>query len=255
MLHAVVKAGEGDFDHKIRVLSNDEIGVLGDMGNAMLKGLAERERIRETFGKYVTPEIRDQILAGKIPLNGERREATLLFSDLRDSTSYVEETPPEEVIKSMREYFTVMQHAIRRHRGLVLQYVGDEVEAVFGIPIACKDHADSAIQAAIDMRESLAKFNDARISEGKPPFAHGIGIYSGMVLAGNTGSEDRLSYTLIGNTVNLASRIQGLTKDFHWDILVSEETKNKVQASYRMEKAPPGTIKGYSRPVTVYRIL
>jgi len=255
MLGVVDRVKVGDFSQRIAVTSNDELGILGDAGNDMIQGLADRERIREAFGKYVTPEIRDQILAGRIPVDGERREATLLFSDLRAFTSYVEENTPEEVIRSMREYFTAMQGAIRKHRGLVLQYVGDEIEAVFGVPIQDRSHADHALLAALEMRKSLTELNEARVAQGKTPFRHGIGIYTGTVLAGNTGSEDRLSYTLIGNTVNLASRIQGLTKDLHWDILVSRETVEKLGRSFLLQEESSRTIKGYSVPVTVHKLL
>lgn len=255
MLGVVDRVKMGDFTQRIAVTTNDELGVLGDAGNAMIQGLADRERIRETFGKYVSPEIRDQILAGRIPVNGERREATLLFSDLRAFTSYVEETAPEEVIRSMREYFTAMQGAIRKHGGLVLQYVGDEIEAVFGVPIQDGDHAEHALLAAIEMRKSLEKLNGERVRQGKIPFRHGIGIYTGTVLAGNTGSDDRLSYTLIGNTVNLASRIQGLTKDLQWDILVSRETVEKLGRPFQLHGESARVIQGYSMPVTVYRLM
>ena len=192
----------GDFTQRVTVLSNDEIGQLGDAANAMVKGLAERERIKDAFGKYVTPEIRDEILNGRIPLQGERRIATLLFSDLRDFTSYVEKTSPEEVIRSMREYFTVMENAIRKYDGLVLQYVGDEIEAAFGIPIHRKKHAERAVLAALEMRKSLDALNQKRKKAEKPAFKHGIGIHTGIVLAGNTGSEQRLSYAMTGDTVN-----------------------------------------------------
>ena len=255
MLRVVEKVEHGDFTQKVKVLSNDEIGVLGDAGNDMIRGLSDRERIREAFGKYVTPEIRDQILAGRIPLNGERTEATMLFSDLRDFTSYVEENSPEEVIRSMRAYFTDMEKAIRAHKGLVLQYVGDEIEAVFGVPLRDECHTDKALLAALEMRKSLEELNKLRLEEGKNPFRHGIGIHTGEVLAGNTGSEDRLSYALIGDTVNLASRIQGLTKIFHCDILVSEQTVKGLRNSFQIEKESPHMVKGYSKPITVYRIL
>jgi class 3 adenylate cyclase len=255
MLGIIESVKGGDFSQRIRVLSNDEIGVLGDAGNAMIAGLAERERIRDTFGKYVTPEIRDEILAGRIPLDGERRLATLLFSDLRGFTSYVEENVPEEVIKSMRAYFTAMQKAIRMHQGLVLQYVGDEIEAVFGVPLGYADHADKAVLAALEMRKRLEELNSTRMKEGKTPFSHGIGIHTGIVLAGNTGSEDRLSYALIGDTVNLASRIEQLTKALRCDILVSEETVKRLENTFQMKAETPQKIKGYSRPLTVYRLL
>jgi class 3 adenylate cyclase len=255
MLGVIHKLRDGDFNQRIAVLSNDEIGTLGDAGNDMIAGLAERERIRETFGKYVTPEIRDQILEGRIPLDGERAEATLLFSDLRGFTSFVEANDPKEVIRGMRDYFTAMRKAIRSHGGLVLQYVGDEIESVFGVPVKCDDHKEKAILAALEMRERLEVLNDERTRVGKVPFGHGIGIHTGSVLAGNTGSEDRLSYALIGDTVNVASRIGGLTKLFECDILVSQETALGLLDSFRMEKKPTQMVKGYSKPVTVYRIL
>jgi class 3 adenylate cyclase len=255
MLSMIEKVKAGDFSQRIRVLSNDEIGVLGDAGNAMIAGLAERERIRDTFGKYVTPEIRDQILAGNIPLNGERRLATLLFSDLRGFTNYVEENSPEEVIRSMRTYFTAMQGAIRMHEGLVLQYVGDEIEAVFGVPLDYEGHADKAILAALEMTRKLEELNRIRMKEGKAPFSHGIGIHTGVVLAGNTGSEDRLSYALIGDTVNLASRIEQLTKGFDCDILVSEETVKRLKNTFQMKQEIPQMVKGYSKPISVYKVL
>ena len=255
MLAITEEVKNGDFSQRVRVLSNDEIGILGDAGNAMISGLAERERIRDTFGKYVTPEIRDEILAGRIPLDGERRVATLLFSDLRGFTSYVEANAPEEVIKSMREYFTAMQRAIRMHKGLVLQYVGDEIEAVFGVPLGYEDHADKALMAALEMRKSLEELNSARVKEGKLPFSHGIGIHTGMVLAGNTGSDDRLSYALIGDTVNLASRIEQLTKGLQCDILLSDETVRVLGNSFQLKREIPQMVKGYSRPLTVYTVL
>ena len=255
MLRVVEKVKTGDFTQRVTVLSNDEIGQLGDAANAMVEGLAERERIRDAFGKYITPEIRDEILNGRIPLKGERRMATLLFSDLRDFTPYVEKSSPEEVIRSMREYFTVMENAIRKYDGLVLQYVGDEIEAVFGVPLQQEKHAERAVLAALEMRRSLDALNQEREGEGKPPFKHGIGIHTGTVLAGNTGSDQRLSYALIGDTVNLASRIEKLTKAFGCDILVSEETAGALHHAFPLKGEGPQEIKGYSKPMPLYRLL
>ena len=255
MLGIVEKVRGGDFTQRIRVLSNDEIGILGDTGNDMIRGLADRERIRDTFGRYVTPEIRDQILAGGIPLSGERKEATLLFTDLRDFTSYVEQNDPEEVIRSMRDYFTAMERSIRKHQGLVLQYVGDEIEAVFGVPLPYAGHTDRAVLAALELRRNLEELNKDRIKKGKVPFRHGIGIHAGDVLVGNTGSEERLSYALIGDTVNVASRIEGLTKEFRCDILVSEEAVKRLKGSFNLKRELPTEIKGFSRPVTVFQVI
>lgn len=166
----------------------------------------------------------------------------------------MEENEPEEVIRSLRSYFTAMRHAIRKHQGLVLQYVGDEIEAVFGVPLPYAGHADKAIEAAIEMRKNLERLNVGRTKIGKPPFRHGIGIHTGEVLAGNTGSTDRLSYTLIGRTVILASRIEQLTKRIPCDILISEETVKRLTNPYSLTKSLPQSIQGYSKPVTVYSI-
>jgi class 3 adenylate cyclase len=255
MLRVIKQVKGNDFTPRIRVISNDEIGILGDTGNTMIRGLADRKRIRETFGRYATPEIRDLILSGDIPVDGELRTATLLFSDLRGYTPYVEENPPEEVIRSTRDYFTAMQQAIRKHNGLVLQFVGDEIEAVFGVPIDHPEHADNALLAALEMRKRLDMLNEQRSGQGKPLFAHGIGICTGQVLAGITGSDNRQSYTLIGSTVNLASRIEQLTKKVGWDILVSGETVAGLTQAFPLKEEQPHPVKGYSKPVTVYRLL
>ncbi|MBW1785703.1 MAG: adenylate/guanylate cyclase domain-containing protein [Deltaproteobacteria bacterium] len=254
MLEKIEKIRQGDYNSPIRVVSNDEIGILGDGGNRMIRGLEERETIRAAFGQYVTPEIRDEILSGRIPLEGERRDATVLFADLRNFTPFVESNPPEEVIAGMRAYFTAMHRAIRRQGGLVLQFVGDEIEAVFGVPLPSDDHADAALRAALDMRRALADLNAERSAQGKPTFAHGIGIHSGSVLAGNTGSEEQSAYALIGNTVNVASRIQGLTKELACDILISRETLDRLSQSCQTEAHAPRSIKGYSKTVTVYGV-
>jgi class 3 adenylate cyclase len=247
--------GMGDFDQRVQIKRNDEIGDLGSAFNDMAEGLSEREKIRETFGKYVTPEIRDEILSGRIPLEGEMRMATVLFCDLRDFTPYVEGHSPEEVIKGLRSYFTAMEKAISLNNGLVLQYVGDEIDTVFGVPLWYEDHAQKAIMAALEMRSILEELNRTRTAEGLTPFRHGIGIHTGEVLAGNTGSEDRLSYTLIGNTVNLTSRIEGLTKKFKCDILASEETVKRLTGSFNLKKEPPQMVKGYSKPITIYQVI
>ena len=245
----------GDFDHRVSIRRNDELGDLGIAFNRMAVGLAERDSIRETFGKYVSPEIRDEILSGRIPMDGEKRMATLLFSDLRDFTTFVERSSSEEVVYGMRSYFTAMEQAIRKNDGLVLQYVGDEIESVFGVPLWCEDHAEKAVMAAIEMRKHLEALNRERRREGLMPFRHGIGIHTGEVIAGNTGSENRPSYALIGDTVNLASRIQDLTKEYHCDILASEETVKQLKKPFRLKTETARTVKGYSKPIVVYQVI
>lgn len=254
MLKLIGRVRDEDYDVQIPVVSNDEIGVLGDAGNVMIRGLAERARIHTAFGRYVTPEIRDEILAGRIPFHGERRYATVLFSDLRGFTPFVEDHSPEEVMTSLREYFTSMHACIRDHRGLVLQFAGDQIEAVFGVPIPFEEHADAAIQAALAMREALEALNSKRAGEGKATFAHGIGIHSGKVLVGNSGSEEQSAYALIGNAVNVASRIEKLTKDLKSDILVTNETLSAAKGIYPAQPRGDHRVKGYSKSVFIYAV-
>lgn len=255
MVEATEQVEQGEYSVRINVVSADAIGRLGDAGNSMIKALGDRERIRTTFGKYVTPEIRDEILSGRIPEMGERRVATVMFADLRGFTSFVEENDAEEVMSGMRAYYTAMHRVIRSHRGLVLQFVGDQIEAAFGVPVAFEDHAEQAVSAALAMRRALAELNHQRSREGRPEFAHGVGIHTGPVLAGNSGSEDQLAYALIGSTVNVASRIQDLTKTWEWDILVSRAAADGLTPGHRLEDGQSCLVKGYSQPVLIYRLV
>jgi class 3 adenylate cyclase len=252
---AMAEVERGRLDGHAPVVSTDEIGAVAEGFNRMLQGLRDRERVKETFGKYVTPEVRDEILAGRIRGEGELTEATVLFADLRDFTPWVEATEPREVVRDLNAYFTEMDGAIRAHHGLVLQFIGDEIEAVFGAPIATADHALMAVRAAVEMRARLRAWNARREAAGKPALRHGIGIHTGTVLAGNIGGAERLSYALVGDPVNLASRIQGLTKDLKADILISDATRSRLDDAVPVEELPAVRVKGRAVEVTVYRVV
>jgi adenylate cyclase len=241
----------GDLDARVRVTTNDEIGYSGEVINEMAEGLEERELIKETFGKYVSDEVRDEILSGRIPLDGEAREATVLFADLRDFTPMVESTPPKEVVQVLNRYFRRMEAAVHRHSGLVLQYIGDEIEAVFGAPVYRADHPTDAVRTALEMRERLSRLNEELSAQDHPTLRHGIGIHSGRVVAATIGSPHRLSYALVGDTVNVASRLQGLTRELGTDILLSRETAERLIEPFPLKTFPPARVKGRSRPVEI----
>jgi adenylate cyclase len=245
----------GNLDARAAVVSNDEIGGLAAGFNRMLAGLKERDFVKDTFGKYVTREIRDEILAGRVGLEGEQREVTVLFADLRDFTPWVEATEPREVVRELNRYFGEMEAAVRAHGGLVLQFIGDEIEAVFGAPVPAADHARRAVRAALDMRARLDAFNAPRAAAGKRPLRHGIGVHTGTVLAGNIGSGERLSYALVGDTVNLASRIQDLTKSAGADILISGTTRAALDGGVGMTPLPAARVKGRSAEVEVFAVV
>jgi class 3 adenylate cyclase len=252
---AMAEVEQGNLQVRCPVVSHDEIGRVTEGFNRMLEGLRERERIRDAFGRYVTREIRDEILAGRVTLDGQAREVTILFADLRDFTTWVEAHDPREVVRDLNAYFTFMEAAIREHHGLVLQYIGDEIEAVFGAPVPHPEHPAQAVRAALEMRRRLAAWNAERVGTGRPLLRHGIGIHTGRVLAGNIGSPDRLSYALVGDPVNVASRIQGLNKDFGSDILVSAATARGIAAPPPLEPLAAVMVKGRTSAVEVYRVV
>lgn len=250
---AMERVGRGDLETRAAVVSTDEIGAVAEGFNRMVAGLRERERTRETFGKYVSPEVRDEILAAGAPMEGHRREVTILFSDLRDFTPWVESQPAEDVVRDINAYFTLMEGAIRAHGGLVVQFIGDEIEAVFGAPVAEPRHADHAVAAALEMCRRLETWNESRRANGAIILRHGIGIHTGDVIVASIGSPERLSYALVGDPVTLASRIQGLTKEVGGDVLVSGDTVRRLKERVSLEALPAARVKGRLAEVEVYR--
>jgi class 3 adenylate cyclase len=252
-LNAMEGVAQGKYDTRVPVVSNDEFGLIATKTNDMISGLEERDQCQISFGKYVTPEISEKILRREISPEGETCTVTMLFCDLRGYTPFVEKKDPEEVVRFLNAYFTEMEQAIRKHNGIVLQYIGDEIEAVFGYPIREPLHAEKAVSAALEMRKALTQLNSTRKASGEAPIRHGIGIHTGPVLAGSVGSPDRLVYAMVGDTVNTASRIQDLNKQFETDILLSHATKALLQEDqFKLTSLGESTVKGKTQSITIY---
>ena len=253
--NAIKEVENNNLDTRVDIQSNDELGDVAEGFNLMIKSLNESQKLRESFGKYVCKEIRDEIIAGNASLDGEMKRVTLLFSDLRNFTGLVEKNHPRHVVKIMNQYFNEMTLAVKDHKGLILQYVGDEIEAVFGAPTGYDDHPEMAVKAALDMRSRLEHLNKKFKRQGFEPLAHGIGIHSGSVLAGNIGSKERRSYALVGDTVNSVSRIEGLTKKYGCDIILSQTTCNLLTGLYSTQQLDPVNVRGRKEELIVYKLL
>jgi adenylate cyclase len=254
-LSAMERVAGGDYGEQVPVMSNDEFGVIASKTNEMIKGLQERDACRSSFATYMTPEVSEKILKGEISKEGEMCRVSILFCDLRGYTPFVEKRDPTEVVEFLNAYFTEMERSIRENNGIVLQYIGDEIEAVFGYPLPEPDHARKAVTAALDMRRRLERLNEDRTARGKEPVRHGIGIHSGEVLAGSVGSPDRLVYAMVGDTVNVASRIQNLNKQFGTDILISDRIRSLLPpGEFRIESLGLTPIRGKSEAVEIFSV-
>jgi class 3 adenylate cyclase len=164
----------------------------------------------------------------------------------------VEKTSPQQVVRIINRYFREMEASIRGQKGFVLQFIGDEIEAVFGAPVHVDDHATRAMSAAMGMNQALAVVNEVFSSQGHPQLRHGIGIHSGKVVAANIGSPSRLSYALVGDTVNIASRLQGANKKYGTSIIVSAETHRRLSRAYPLRILPKTRLKGKTDTMNLY---
>lgn len=246
----------GEYGHTFDLPYQDEIGELAGAFNHMSQGLAERDKVRDLLGKVVSPAIAQELLNKGIALGGEERDVTMLFSDIRGFTTLSESLPPKTVLDLLNVYLTEMSTIVEKHGGVVDKYVGDAVMALFGAPLNHADNADRAILAALDMLQALENLNREFERQGLPPLDIGIGINTGRVVAGNMGSHNRLNYTVIGDEVNLASRLESLTKEktYATKIIISGATLRAAHGVYQTRHLGEVTVKGKTRNTEIFAL-
>ena len=240
-------------------------GVLG-LAAARLRGqrdlLARRleqsarelDRLQRSFARFAPAELVERIATEGLQAGGERREVTVLFADLRDFTQLSERLDPAAVLDMLNGYFLAMTAAIQSHHGHVTRLMGDGIMSVFGALERNPWHVQDAVEAALAMRESLARYNESLRQRGLPELAFGVGIHCGAVIAGLVGSQSMQEFTVLGDVVNVASRVEALTRRLGGDILVTDEVRSVLGDRFLMTAMPPADIKGKSRPVLTWAV-
>ena len=215
----------------------------------------ELDHLQRSFARFAPAELVERIATeGPQQAGGERREVTVLFADLRDFTQLSERLDPAAVLGILNGYFQAMSAAIHSHHGHVTRLMGDGIMSVFGALERNPWHVQDAVEAALDMRESLARYNESLAQRGLPPLGFGVGIHCGAVIAGLVGSETMQEFTVLGDVVNVASRVEALTRRLGGDILVTEDVRSVLGDRFRMAAMPPADIKGKSRPIQTWAV-
>jgi adenylate cyclase len=231
--------------------------LFGGVGYQYLVEGREKRKMKKLFGQYVSKDVYDQLVADPAlaRLGGQRREMTVLFSDIRGFTTVSEKGEPEDIVHTLNEYFTEMVDIVFRHKGTLDKFVGDMVMALFGAPLDDPLHPDHAVEAALEMLEALRTLNIRWASEGRPMLDIGIGINTGPMIAGNIGSDAIMSYTVIGDAVNLGSRLESLNKQYGTRIIISENTKSHLTKSHQFKPLGDVVVKGKSRAVAIFEVV
>ena len=213
-----------------------------------------RDQQKELVRRFATPEVAQDLQESGFSLGGKRVRGSVMFSDIRDFTPLVESQPPEATIDLLNTYYTLMFNAISGHGGIVSLIIGDGLMAIFGAPLPLTDHCDSAVRAALEMIELIQLFNVDQAAAGKPQIRIGIGIASGEMVAGYTGTNERATYTCIGDTVNLASRLEVHTKIADRSILIDGATRAGLRGDVELDALGPVTFRGKSQPIDVFSV-
>ncbi len=252
---AAGRVKQGDYVTAPVLATGDELESLAVHFNEMVQGLKERDRLKETFGRYLTRQVADHLMSGEQQLGGKLVSATVLFSDIRSFTAISERMEPRALLDFLNEYFSGMVESVMHHQGVVDKFIGDAIMAVFGAPEPDPEDPLRAVRAALEMRGRLEDINRNFRTRDLPEIKAGIGLHSGQVVAGNMGHSQRMEYTVIGDTVNLASRLEGMTKELACDIVLSHDLYVQVQAHVEVEPLREITVKGRDQAVMVYKLI
>tara|TARA_B110001454_G_scaffold219202_1_gene252049 strand:+ start:146480 stop:148294 length:1815 start_codon:yes stop_codon:yes gene_type:complete len=255
LIHLVSK---GNFDvnasKQVKTFFKDEVKELATAFDSMTEGLKERDKVKNLFNKFHGSSVTEDLMKKDVSIGGQSKDVIVFFSDIRGFTAFSEKRKPEEVVSMLNEYFAVMVKIINANGGIVDKFIGDAIMAVWGVPKSNKKDAHNAVKACLDMRRALADLNEKRMSRKEPPIQIGMGLHAGSAISGTIGSDERMEYTIIGNTVNTGSRIESSTKAFGSDLLVSDTVLEKVGDSFLTEYAGSAEVKGRSEPLKLHKV-
>jgi adenylate cyclase len=231
--------------------------LFGGVGYQYFVEGREKRKMKRLFGQYVSKDVYEQLVSNPAlaRLGGQRRQMTVLFSDIRGFTTVSEKGEPEAIVRTLNEYFTRMVDIVFRHKGTLDKFVGDMVMALFGAPLDDADHAEHAVDAALDMLEELQRLNERWMAEGRPALDIGIGVHTGPMIAGNIGSEAIMSYTVIGDSVNLGARLESLNKNYGTRIIISDATRAALPDRYVFRPLGDVVVKGKTQPVAIFEVV
>lgn len=234
LAHSAEQIRRGEYELLGDLGQGDEFGELALTFDKMVRGLMERDQVRSLLGKVVSPKVAEELLSRKIELGGEEREVSLLFSDIRGFTTLAEGRAPSQILALLNTYLSRMSELVDQQQGVVDKYIGDAVMALYGAPIAAPDDPQRAVATALAMVQAMPELNREFAANGWPQLAIGIGVHTGIAVAGNVGSTSRLNYTVLGDNVNLAARLEGLCKKYQVAIVVSDATARRCpQVAFR----------------------
>jgi len=251
---AAREVGRGNYAVRVGEAGEDEIAQLGRAFDGMTQGLAERNTMRDVLGKVASTDVVSQLMEGKIELGGEERDTTVMFSDIRNFAAIAEALTPQQSLQMLNQYLTAITEVIEAHGGVVDKFLGDGAMAIFGAPVPRDDHPLRAVSCAVEIRQRIADLGPSLAERGLPHPHVGVGVNTSVVIVGNIGSSTRLNYTALGDGVNLASRLEGLTKRYHVPIVVGESTQVR-SPGFVWRELDIVRVRGRQRPERIFEPL